>query len=94
VTIQTAIDSQPATDTTTLVPPPNFDYSTLIQCDNGTKALEYAPGKQAVCQLDKTPCPRGYLCETNGQGYGSCCPVQPDVWKPASESELLSAISP
>jgi hypothetical protein len=89
VTIQTAVDSQPTTDTSLLIPSPDFDYSTLIKCDNGTKALEYVPGKQAVCQLDKTPCPRGYLCETNKAGYGSCCPVQPDVWKSASASECI-----
>jgi hypothetical protein len=99
VTGQPAIDSVPSSLNGTALPAienadngssplrpiqPNFDYSSVPKCDNGTKPYEYSPGKQAVCQQDNIPCPPQYLCITGAQGYGTCCPNSPELWSAAS----------
>jgi hypothetical protein len=62
---------------------PNFNYSSLPHCHNDLKPYEYTPGKAGVCQEGAIHCPRHYICETNPQGNGACCPIR--TWKNISQ---------
>ena len=75
----------PAYNLEALKPPSDtFNFTSLVQCENNTQPLLYKPGTMAVCQLEKTPCPDHYVCSTNIDGYGSCCPQSESLWKTVS----------
>ena len=70
-------ETQPTTNSPqgSLEKPANIELSSLPVCDNNTKPFDLRPGSQAVCQLDRTPCPNSdLLCITGDNTYGSCCP--------------------